>query len=117
MADKLGFYAVLQLTIVIEKIILYTAISLLYCSIGGVSLSAGKRIVVEMPNELIGELDVLAQEEQTSHEEVLCKALRVYIKDNRHRSIIERMKKGYKEMGLINIALAEEGLYGGISKK
>ncbi|WP_196594427.1 CopG family transcriptional regulator [Pectinatus sottacetonis] len=80
-------------------------------------MSACRRIVIDLPNELAGELETLAQEEQTSHEELLCKAVQCYIETCKHLDNIEQMKKGYKEMGLINITLAEEGLYGGISKK
>lgn len=80
-------------------------------------MSACRRIVIDLPNDLAGELENLAQAEQASHEELLCKAVQSYIEDCKHRNIVEQMKKGYKEMGSINITIAEEGLYGGISKR
>lgn len=80
-------------------------------------MSVCRRIVVDLPNDLAGELENLAQTEQASHEELLCRAVQLYIEGCKHKHIIEQMRKGYEEMGSINITIAEEGSYGGISKK
>ena len=80
-------------------------------------MSVCRRIVVDLPNDLAGELESLARTEQTSHEELLCKAVQAYVDGCKHKNIVKQMKKGYEEMGSINITLAEEGSYGGISKK
>lgn len=87
----------------------------------GILLSVCKRVVIDLPGDLAGELEKLAKTEQTSHEELLCRAAQAYVVYCKYRNVMgklcEQMKKGYEEMGSINITLAEEGLYGGTSKK
>ncbi len=36
--------------------------------------------------------------------------MRLYIEDRKRKAVRDMMKKGYQEMALINLSLAEEGL-------
>lgn len=85
-------------------------------------MSVCKRIIINLPEELVDKLESLAHMKQISCNELLCNVARGYVAECRRQKLeaqtkIEEMKKGYEEMGSINITIAEEGLYGGTSEK
>lgn len=70
-------------------------------------MSKQKRILISIPEKLSAETDNLAACLNISRSEVIRKALRLFIKDYKKREIGEMMKKGYAEMGAINLEIAE----------
>ncbi len=70
-------------------------------------MSKQKRILISLPETLSAETDNLATCLNVSRSELIREALRNYIKDFRKREIGEMMKKGYAEMGEINLEIAE----------
>ncbi len=69
-----------------------------------------KRIVVNVPDSLLKEIDDLADVECCNRSELVRNAMRFYLKELKKISIVEKMKIGYLEMSEINATLAELGL-------
>ncbi|WP_245698191.1 CopG family ribbon-helix-helix protein [Dendrosporobacter quercicolus] len=70
-----------------------------------------KRIMISIPNSLLQEVDGIIAMEKLSRSQFVRDAMRLYIEDRRRKAIRDNMRKGYQEMAIINLALAEEGLY------
>ncbi|MCI9625238.1 MAG: ribbon-helix-helix protein, CopG family [Clostridia bacterium] len=66
-----------------------------------------KKILITLPNSLLEEVDALALQENTNRSEFIREAMKYYIKYKKNLEIKERLKKGYQEMGEINLAIAE----------
>jgi CopG family transcriptional regulator/antitoxin EndoAI len=73
-------------------------------------MAESKRIIISLPNSLLQEVDNIAQMEKRNRSEFIREAMRVYIHERRKIQIVETMKKGYREMGEMNIAISEIGL-------
>ncbi|MFW5648919.1 MAG: CopG family ribbon-helix-helix protein [Candidatus Alkaliphilus sp. MAG34] len=73
-------------------------------------MSSSKRIVVYLPDSLLKEVDSIVSVEKTNRSQFVCKAMRLYIRKRSRMELNEQMKNGYREMGEINLALAELGL-------
>jgi CopG family transcriptional regulator / antitoxin EndoAI len=69
-----------------------------------------KRIMISIPNSLLQEVDGIIAMEKLSRSQFVREAMRLYIEDRRRKAVRDLMKKGYQEMAIINLALAEEGL-------
>lgn len=69
-----------------------------------------KKIIVNLPNSLLEEVDDLASTEKNNRSEFIKQAMEVYVREQRRLQIKENMKKGYLEMSQINIKLSEMGL-------
>lgn len=69
-----------------------------------------KRIMISIPNSLLQEVDGIIAMDKLSRSQFVREAMRSYIEERKRRSIRDMMKKGYQEMAVINLALAEEGL-------
>jgi CopG family transcriptional regulator/antitoxin EndoAI len=69
-----------------------------------------KRIAICLPDSLLKEFDDVVCNENVNRSELIRKAMRLYIKETKKMEFIDRMKKGYIEMGQINVTLAEIGL-------
>lgn len=69
-----------------------------------------KRIMISIPNSLLQEVDGIIAMEKLSRSQFVREAMRLYIEDRKRRTVRDMMKKGYQEMAVINLALAEEGL-------
>ena len=67
-----------------------------------------KRIVVSLPQSLLQEVDGLVQKEKLNRSELIRKAMHFYLQEQKKRRIRESMKKGYMEMGSINLNMALE---------
>ncbi len=74
------------------------------------SSSMKKRIVVSLPNSLLTEIDKIVKVENKNRSEFIREAMKLYIREKRKMEMREFMIKGYREMGAINVALAEIGL-------
>ncbi|SDN05428.1 transcriptional regulator, CopG family [Dendrosporobacter quercicolus] len=78
---------------------------------GGEGVAELKRIMISIPNSLLQEVDGIIAMEKLSRSQFVRDAMRLYIEDRRRKAIRDNMRKGYQEMAIINLALAEEGLY------
>ncbi len=78
---------------------------------GGVGVAELKRIMISIPNSLLQEVDGIIAMEKLSRSQFVRDAMRLYIEDRRRKAIRDNMRKGYQEMAIINLALAEEGLH------
>nr|WP_277995634.1 ribbon-helix-helix protein, CopG family [Desulfitibacter alkalitolerans] len=71
-------------------------------------LSRVKRIMISIPENLLKEVDGLANREKRNRSEFIREAMKLYISEQNKRNIREQMKKGYQEMAQINLCLAVE---------
>ncbi len=69
-----------------------------------------KRIMISIPNSLLQEVDGIIAMEKLSRSQFVREAMRLYIEDRKRKAIRDMMRKGYQEMAIINLSLAEEGL-------
>jgi CopG family transcriptional regulator/antitoxin EndoAI len=71
-------------------------------------VSEKKRIVVNIPHQLLEQVDGIAQREQTNRSEVIREAMRLYVTERRKYDIRMAMQQGYLEMARINLRIASE---------
>ena len=71
-------------------------------------MSRVKRIMISIPENLLKEVDGLADREKRNRSEFIREAMKLYISEQEKRNIREQMKKGYQEMAHINLCLAVE---------
>lgn len=71
-------------------------------------MSRVKRIMISIPENLLKEVDGLANREKRNRSEFIREAMKLYISEQHKRNIREQMKKGYQEMAQINLCLAVE---------
>ena len=69
-----------------------------------------KRIMISIPNSLLQEVDGIIAMEKLSRSQFVRDAMRLYIEDRKRKAVRDMMRKGYQEMAVINLALAEVGL-------
>ena len=67
-----------------------------------------KRIMISLPDNLLEEVDGIVASEKVNRSEFIREAMRIYIEQRKRQVIREQMKKGYKEMAKLNLALADE---------
>lgn len=77
---------------------------------GGVSVAELKRIMISIPNSLLQEVDGIVAVDKLSRSQFIREAMRLYIEDRKRKAVRDMMKKGYQEMAVINLSLAEEGV-------
>lgn len=71
---------------------------------------AHRTISVTLPDLLVEEVDNLATADNRSRSEVIKLAIRQYVSEKRKIELKEQMKRGYLEMGDINLEIAENSL-------
>jgi len=69
-----------------------------------------RKISVTLPDFLVEETDRLASSFNRSRSEIVALAIEKYVKEIKKVESYEQMKKGYLEMGRINLSLAEDSL-------
>lgn len=69
-----------------------------------------RRIMVNLPNSLLEEMDVMVPIESENRSEFIIEAMKLFIDGKKKINISEKLKEGYKEMSKINLVLAEIGL-------
>lgn len=69
-----------------------------------------RKISVTLPDFLVEETDRLASSFNRSRSEIVALAIEKYVKETKKIESEEQMKKGYLEMGRINLSLAEDSL-------
>ncbi|MCL6636587.1 MAG: ribbon-helix-helix protein, CopG family [Alicyclobacillus sp.] len=67
-----------------------------------------KRVVVNIPQQLLQQVDDLALREQTNRSEIIREAMRKYVSERWKLDIRTAMQQGYMEMARINLRLASE---------
>ncbi|MBE7034216.1 MAG: CopG family transcriptional regulator [Ruminococcaceae bacterium] len=72
--------------------------------------TAQRKISVTLPGFLVEETDRLASSFNRSRSEIVALAIEKYLKETEIIRLREQMKKGYPEMGEINLSLAEDSL-------
>ncbi len=72
--------------------------------------SAQRKISVTLPDFLVEEADRIASSLNRSRSEFIALAVNRYITEVEKIELKEQMKKGYLEMGKINLSLAEDSL-------
>ncbi len=82
----------------------------IFMTLGGADMAESKRIMISLPNTLLQEVDDIVAIEQRNRSEFIREAMKLYIRERRKMQIREDMKKGYREMGAMNLALSEMGL-------
>ena len=73
-------------------------------------MSNHKKILLTVPGELISEIDNLISDSDITRSEFMREGLRFYIHEVKKRRLREQMEKGYREMGAVNLEIAEESL-------
>ena len=72
--------------------------------------TAQRKISVTLPGFLVEETDRLASSFNRSRSEIVALAIEKYLKETEIIRLREQLKKGYPEMGEINLSLAEDSL-------
>ncbi|BAB04240.1 BH0521 [Halalkalibacterium halodurans C-125] len=73
-----------------------------------VSESSTKRIVVNLPQHLLNEVDGVIKQEKVNRSEFFSQATKMYLRERKKRQIREKMQQGYLEMAKINLNIASE---------
>ncbi|MFA7636939.1 MAG: ribbon-helix-helix protein, CopG family [Monoglobales bacterium] len=66
-----------------------------------------KRILINLPEKLLNEVDDLVLCEKSNRSRIIQRAVRHYLKEHKTIQLKEQMKNGYREMAEINLKLAE----------
>lgn len=66
-----------------------------------------KKILISIDDSLLQEVDNIAAGSNVSRSAIIDEAICGYIKEYKKSQMEESMKKGYQEMGEINLSLAE----------
>lgn len=77
---------------------------------GGDGVADLKRIMISIPDSLLQEVDGIIAMEKLSRSQFVREAMRLYIEDRKRKTVRDLMRRGYQEMAVINLTLAEEGL-------
>lgn len=77
---------------------------------GGEGVAELRRIMISIPNALLQEVDGIIAMDKLSRSQFVREAMRLYIEERKRKAVRDMMKKGYQEMAVINLTLAEEGL-------
>jgi CopG family transcriptional regulator/antitoxin EndoAI len=71
-------------------------------------VSDKKRMVVYVPEQLLEEVDGVAERERESRSEVVREALNFYVQEQHKLEIRTMMQQGYQEMARLNLRIASE---------
>lgn len=64
--------------------------------------------MVNLPQHLVNELDALTDVEGVNRNDVIQKATKIYLQEQKKQQIRETMQQGYMEMAKINLNIATE---------
>jgi CopG family transcriptional regulator/antitoxin EndoAI len=73
-------------------------------------LSNLKKIIVSLPETLLQQIDCIMKEEEKNRSELVREALALFLKERKIERIRREMAEGYREMGMLNLNLSEEGI-------
>ena len=66
-----------------------------------------KKILISIPDSLLDEADNMAYSQNINRSEFIREAIRLYIRDKKKKEIAQKLKKGYEEMGSLNLEYSE----------
>lgn len=66
-----------------------------------------KKVLISLPDALLSEVDEYIESQQINRSEFVRLAMKGFLREQQLNSIRESLKKGYQEMGDINLSLAE----------
>ncbi|MGC4378095.1 antitoxin [Fictibacillus sp. Mic-4] len=67
-----------------------------------------KRIVINLPQQIVSEVDRIIKSENLDRSEFIHQATKMYLRERKKRHIRESMRQGYMEMAKINLNIASE---------
>lgn len=70
-------------------------------------MSRLKKILISLPDTLLDEVDNLATEENINRSEFVREAMKLYIREKKKIELSTHLKKGYEQMGEINLEISE----------
>ena len=86
-------------------------------------MSASKRIMITVPENLLAEVDDLVASDSKNRSEVIREAIKFYLRERKRSIFQEQMKKGYLYMAGINLeficendGVEDEALKNGLEK-
>ena len=74
---------------------------------GVIVLSQSKKILISLPDTLLSEIDEYIESKNINRSEFVRRAMKGFLREQQLSSMREQLKKGYREMGDINLSLAE----------
>ncbi len=77
---------------------------------GCADMSETKKIILSLPEELLRQADAQAEESEISRSEWVRRAIVLSLTQSKRERIRRFMEAGYREMGLLNLQLAEEAV-------
>jgi len=66
-----------------------------------------KKILISLPDTLLSEIDEYIESKNINRSEFVRRAMKGFLREQQLSSMREQLKKGYQEMGEINLSLAE----------
>lgn len=69
-----------------------------------------KKIIVSLPEDVLIKADGIAKEEDITRSELVRRGIACYLNENKKKDLREKLALGYAKMGMIDQALAEEGM-------
>lgn len=73
-------------------------------------MSDSKKIILSLPSELLDRVDDCLEYENKNRSEWVREAIVHYLSEKGKARLRAQMEQGYREMGLLNLTLSEEGL-------
>lgn len=73
-------------------------------------MAESKRIMVCVPDKLLEEVDYIVKLEKRNRSEFIREAMKLYLRERKRMEMRETMKIGYRDMGTLNMVLAEMGM-------
>ncbi|WP_153126767.1 CopG family ribbon-helix-helix protein [Peribacillus tepidiphilus] len=70
--------------------------------------SATREIMIQLPQNLLTELDGYVEEVNGNRSELIYRATVMYLNERKKRKFRDQMKRGYVEMAAINLKIASE---------
>lgn len=66
-----------------------------------------KKILISIPDSLLSEADNMAYSQNINRSEFIREAMRLYIREKKKNEIAQKLKKGYEEMGQLNLEYSD----------
>ena len=66
-----------------------------------------KKILISIPDSLLDEADNMAYSQNVNRSEFIREAIKNYIREKKKKEIAQKLKKGYEEMGSLNLEYSE----------
>lgn len=74
-------------------------------------MSKARKVVVDLGDRLLEDIDGIVTTRNTTHSEFLIEAAQFYLREIKRREFREMMRRGYQEMAEMNLSLAREAFW------